>query len=88
LSVVPPHYGDEKFLQVTGKILAWVESHCENRFVAAFVGEHAVLHGDFGVRGRLPATQICPSFSAAKSWVEERAAEFALPVEWLDQSPN
>jgi hypothetical protein len=70
-----------------GKLLAWIEPHCGSGVVAAFVGEDALPNPSAGLPGRLPATQICPSSALARQWVQDRAAEFDLPIKWLDRRP-
>lgn len=62
------------------KLLAWVEPRCDHEFVAAFVGG--------GATRRAPATQLCASPEEARQWVEEEAAEFGLPVQWLATAPQ
>ena len=62
------------------KLLAWVEPHGADEFVAAFVGGAATK--------RAPATQLCTSPEEARQWVEGEAAEFGLPIEWLSAAPE
>ena len=61
------------------KLLAWVEARRDEEFVAAFVGGAATK--------RAPATQICASPEEARQWIEDEAAEFGLPVEWVNAPP-
>ena len=61
------------------KLLAWIEPRSDNEFVGAFVGGAATT--------RAPATQLCASPGEARQWVEEEAAHFGLPVEWLSAPP-
>jgi hypothetical protein len=62
------------------KLLAWVEPQRGDEFLAAFVGGAATK--------RAPAMQLCDSPKQAREWVEDKAAEFGLPVEWLNAAPT
>ena len=62
------------------KLLAWVESRSHGEFLAAFVGGAAT--------NRVPAMHLCASPEEARQWVEDEAAEFGLPVEWLSAAPG
>ena len=62
------------------KLLAWVEPRNDAEFLAAFVGGAATQ--------RAPATQLCASAAEARQWVEDEAAEFGLPVQWLSAAPE
>jgi hypothetical protein len=65
-----------------GTLLAWIEPHSDDEFVAAFVGEGAAA------QGRAPATQLCSTPADARLWIEGQAAAFALPVKWMGQKPG
>jgi hypothetical protein len=71
-----------------GALLAWIEPHGAEEFVAAFVGEGAIpgAHRDFA--GRAPATQFCSTGDDARQWIEEQAAAFGLPVKWVSGAPR
>lgn len=62
------------------KLLAWVEPMGNDAFLAAFVGGAATA--------RAPATQLCASPEEARQWVNNEAADFGLPVEWLTAAPE
>jgi len=62
-----------------GKLLAWVEPQGNDECLVAFVGGAATQ--------RVPAMQLCASQEEARRWVEDEAAEFGLPVEWLATPP-
>jgi hypothetical protein len=62
------------------KLLAWVEPQSDNECLAAFVGGAATQ--------RVPAMQLCSSREEARRWVEDEAAQFGLPVEWLSAAPR
>jgi hypothetical protein len=63
------------------KLLAWVEHHGEDEFLAAFVAKAAA-------RQRIPATQLCSSQAEAHQWVEDEAAVLDVPVEWVSEAPK
>ena len=63
-----------------GKLLAWIEPQNDDEFQAAFVGGAATQ--------RAPAMQLCASPEEARQWVEREAAEFGLPVQWLNAPPS
>ena len=62
------------------KLLAWVEPRNDEEFLAAFVGGAATE--------RTPARQLCASPDEARQWIEHEAADFGLPVEWLNAPPQ
>lgn len=62
------------------RLLAWVEPRSDGEVVAAFVGGAA--------RQRAPAMEVCASVDEAREWVEHEAAEFGLPVEWVNMAPR
>jgi len=66
---------------MNGKLLAWVESHGDDEYLAAFVGASAARHRD-------PATQLCSSAGDARQWVEGEAAALDVPVEWVSEAPR
>jgi hypothetical protein len=62
------------------KLLAWIEPRGDAEFLAAFVGGAATK--------RVPAMRVCPTHDEARRWVEQEAAEFRLPIEWLTEPPQ
>ena len=63
-------------MPISETLLAWIEKPEEELFVAAFVSAEAATK-------RAPATQLCTSEQEARTWVQEQAAAFGIPVEWL-----
>ncbi len=72
----------------SGKLLAWIRPRSADQFVAAFVGEGAAPGVRTGFAGREPAMQLCRSWDEARRWIEDQAAAFALPVEWVNEPPR
>jgi hypothetical protein len=72
----------------TGKLLAWIRARSADQFVAAFVGDGAAPSARTGFAGRQPAVQLCRSADEARLWIEDQAAAFALPIEWLSEAPG
>jgi hypothetical protein len=68
----------------TGKLRAWIERQPGDRFMAGFVGLAVAPDGRTAVADRAPATHVCRSPEEAREWVEEEAAAFGLPVEWVE----
>jgi hypothetical protein len=68
-------------MPTSGKLLAWITPRGEHRFIAAFVGAAAA-------HLRPPATQVCASCVEAKRWIEDQAAAFGLPIEWMGETPT
>jgi hypothetical protein len=64
----------------SSKLLAWVEPHRDQEFVAAYVSGAATR--------RRPATQLCASPDDARQWVEHEAAALGLAVEWVSEPPE
>jgi hypothetical protein len=64
----------------SSKLLAWVEPHRDQEFVAAYVGGAATK--------RQPATQLCASPDDARQWVEHEAAALGLAVAWVSEAPE
>jgi hypothetical protein len=62
-------------MPLTTKLLAWIEPHPDDGYLAAIVGGDA--------SGRAPATRVCRSPEEARQWVEAEAAAIGAPVEWL-----
>nr|WP_294556072.1 hypothetical protein [uncultured Rhodopila sp.] len=56
--------------------------------MAAFVGEGAAAGARTGFVGREPAVQVCGSPDEARRWIEDQAAAFALPIEWVSEAPG
>jgi hypothetical protein len=71
-----------------GKLLAWIRPRSGDQFVAAFVGEGAAPGTRTGFAGREPAVQLCRSPDEARRWIEDQAAAFALPIEWVSDAPR
>jgi hypothetical protein len=63
----------------SSKLLAWIEASDGREFQAAVVAAMASR--------RKPATNRCAFLHEARRWVEVQAAEFGVPVEWVDQPP-
>jgi hypothetical protein len=72
----------------SGKLLAWIKPRSAGQFVAAFVGEGAAAGMRTGFAGREPAVQLCGSPDEARRWIEDQAAAFALPIEWVSEAPG
>jgi hypothetical protein len=66
----------------TGKLLAWINQCGAHEYIAAFVGDGATPRRDFA--GRAPAEQLCTSPHEARRWIEDQAAAFPLPIEWVE----
>ena len=64
----------------SSKLLAWVESHRHQEFLAAYVGGAATK--------RRPATQLCASLDDARQWVEHEPAALGLTVAWVSEAPE
>jgi hypothetical protein len=67
-------------MPASSKFLAWIEPSDGREFLAAFVAAATV--------SRRPATHRCASPDEARRWVEVQAAEFGVPVEWVDHPPS
>ena len=65
----------------SSKFLAWIEPSDGHEFLAAFVAAAMALR-------RKPATHRCASPNETRRWVEVQAAEFGVPVEWVDRPPS
>jgi hypothetical protein len=68
-------------MPATGNLLAWIEPREPEEFVAGFVGAGAA-------HVRAPATQRFPSSGEARRWIEDQAASFGLPIEWVNKPPR
>ena len=61
------------------RLVAWIEPRGQDEFVAAFVS--AAMRPR-----RLPATQVCPSLTEARHWVEDQATALGgVPVDWVER---
>jgi hypothetical protein len=67
-----------------GKLRAWIERRAGGNVLAGFVGVIVAPDGRTTVANRAPATQICRSAEEARAWVQEEAAAFGLPIEWVE----
>jgi hypothetical protein len=61
-------------------LIAWIEPRPSSDFVAAFVASATATQ-------RRPAIRRFASRDEARDWVETQAAEFEVPVEWVDRGP-
>jgi hypothetical protein len=68
-------------MPASSKFLAWIEPSDGRQVVAAFVAAAMVSR-------RKPAMHRCASLDEARRWVEVQAAEFGVPVEWVDRPPS
>ena len=67
-------------MPASSKLLAWIEPRDGHEYLAAFVAAPMASR-------RKPATQRCASPDEDRRWVEVQAAEFGVPVEWVDRAP-
>ena len=67
-------------MEANNKFLAWIERFDGREVLAAFVASAMASR-------REPATHRCASPDEARRWVEVQAAEFGVPVEWVDHPP-
>ncbi len=74
-------------MSLNGKLLAWIEPHANEAYVAAFIGEGATKDAHRDYPGRQPATQLCSSHHEARQWIEQQAADLDLPVKWMNDAP-
>ena len=65
-------------MSTSSKLLAWIEPSDGREYLAAFVASATASR-------REPAAYSCASPFEAHRWVEVQAAEFGVPVEWIDQ---
>jgi hypothetical protein len=63
------------------RLIAWIEQRAPCEFVAAFVASATASE-------RRPAVCRCSSQHEARHWVEAEAAEFEVPVDWVDRPPQ
>jgi hypothetical protein len=75
-------------MKPSGKLLAWIKPRSADEFIAAFVGEDAAPGARKDFVGREPAVQLCGSPDEARRWIEDQAAAFALPIEWVSEVPR
>jgi hypothetical protein len=75
-------------MKPNGKLLAWIKPRNADEYVAAFVGDGAAPGARKDFAGRAPAVQLCGSPAEARRWIEDQAAAFALPVEWVNEAPR
>ena len=68
-------------MPANSKFLAWIEQSDGRECLAAFVAAAMASR-------RKPATYRCASPDEARHWVEVQAAEFGVPVEWVDHPPS
>ncbi|MDR3531045.1 MAG: hypothetical protein P4L90_10900, partial [Rhodopila sp.] len=68
----------------SGNLLAWIEPCGADGFIGAFVGEGAVPDPRRPSGGRAPATKLCSSPDEARQWIEDQAAAFDLPIQWIE----
>jgi hypothetical protein len=67
-------------MPASSMFLAWIEPSDGREFLAAFVAAMALR--------RKPATHRSASPDEARRWVDVRAAELGMPVEWVDHPPS
>jgi len=75
-------------MKPSGKLLAWIKPRSAHEFVAAFVGDGAAPGAREDFAGRAPAVQLCASPDEARRWIEDQAAAFSLPIEWVNEVPH
>ena len=63
------------------EFLVWIEPTDGRDFLATFVATAMALR-------RNPATHRCAFPDEARRWVEVRAADFGVPVGWVDRPPS
>jgi hypothetical protein len=75
-------------MKPSGKLLAWIRPRSAGEFIGAFVGEGATPGALKDFAGREPAARVCGSPDEARQWIEDQAAAFALPIEWVSEVPR